>query len=258
MWKTGITKIEPNHIVIKGYTVEELMGRVPFSHTIFLLLKGRLPDEAEGKMIDAILTSSVDHGVTPPTALASRIIASAGVPLPTAVAGGLLAVGDVHGGAIEQCAQILQEWAKKGEPLRGEGRGEPQEVAKKLLSELKSQGKRMPGIGHRIHTKDPRAKRLFELAEELKIKDCHIELLLAIEKEINEGKKKSLPINVDGAIGAVISDLGFDFRIGKAFFLLSRAAGLVAQVYEEMTRERPMRRICEAKAEYDGPWERKL
>ncbi len=249
MWKTGITKIEPNHIVIKGYTVEDLMGRVPFSHTIFLLLKGKLPNEAEGKMIDAILTSSVDHGTTPPTALASRIIASAGVPLPTAVAGGLLAVGDVHGGAIEQCAQILQEWAKKGKP---------QEVAPKLLSELKAQGKRMPGIGHRIHTKDPRAKRLFELAEELKIKDCHTELLLAIEKEINEGKKKPLPINVDGAIGAVISDLGFDYRIGKAFFLLSRAAGLVAQVYEEMTRERPMRRICETKTEYDGPWERKL
>ncbi len=249
MWKTGITKIEPNHIVIKGYTVEDLMGRIPFSHTIFLLLKGKLPSEAEGKMIDAILTSSVDHGTTPPTALASRIIASAGVPLPTAVAGGLLAVGDVHGGAIEQCAQILQEWAKKGKP---------QEVAKKLLSDLKAQGRRVPGIGHRIHTKDPRAKRLFELAEELKIKDCHTELLLAIEKEINEGKKKPLPINVDGAIGAVISDLGFDYRIGKAFFLLSRAAGLVAQVYEEMTRERPMRRICETKAEYDGPWERKL
>ncbi len=249
MWKTGITKIEPNHIVIRGYAVEDLMGRVPFSHTIFLLLKGRLPNESEGKMIDAILTSSVDHGATPPTALASRIIASAGVPLPTAVAGGLLAVGDVHGGAIEQCAQILQEWAKKGEP---------QEVAPKLLSELKAQGKRMPGIGHRIHTKDPRAKRLFELAEEFKIKDCHTKLLLAIEKEINKGKKKPLPINVDGAIGAVISDLGFDFRIGKAFFLLSRAAGLVAQVYEEMTRERPMRRICETKTEYDGPWEREL
>ncbi len=249
MWKTGITKIEPNHIVVKGYAVEDLMGRVPFSHTIFLLLKGKLPSEAEGKMIDAILTSSVDHGTTPPTALASRIIASAGVPLPTAVAGGLLAVGDVHGGAIEQCAQILQEWAKKGKS---------QEIAPKLLFELKAQGKRMPGIGHRIHTKDPRTKRLFELAEEFKIKGCHIDLLLAIEKEINKNKQKLLPINVDGAIGAVISDLGFDFRVGKAFFLLSRAAGLVAQVYEEMTRERPMRRICETKVEYDGPWEKKL
>ncbi len=249
MWKTGITKIEPNHIVIRGYAVEDLMGNVPFSHTIFLLLKGKLPSEAEGSMIDAILTSSIDHGITPPTALASRIIASAGVPLPTAVAGGLLAVGDVHGGAIEQCAQILQEWAPKGEP---------QDLAPKLLSELKAQGKRMPGIGHRIHTKDPRAKKLFELAEKLKIKSSHIDLLLAIEKEINEDKKKPLPINVDGAIGAVISDLRFDFRIGKAFFLLSRAAGLVAHVYEEMTREHPMRKICTTETEYDGPWERKL
>ncbi|MDD2889731.1 MAG: citryl-CoA lyase [bacterium] len=249
MWKTGITKVEPNHLVTRGYKQEDLIGNVSFSNVVFLLLKGKLPSEPEGKMLDAILTSSIDHGVTPPTALASRIVASAGVPLPTAVAAGILAVGDVHGGAIENSARLLQEWAPKGKP---------EKAAKELLEFLKFKGKRMPGVGHRIHTCDPRTQKLFALANELKIAGQHIALMKAIETEINKGLKKPLPINVDGAIAAIVSDMGFDWKLGKAFFLLGRVAGLVAQVYEEQTREKPMRAICTVDAEYDGPWERDL
>ncbi|MDD5529811.1 MAG: citryl-CoA lyase [bacterium] len=257
MWKTGITKVEPNHLVTRGYKQEDLIGNVSFSNVVFLLLKGKLPSVPEGKMIDAILTSSIDHGVTPPTALASRIVASAGVPLPTAVAAGILAVGDVHGGAIENSAKLLQEWAPKGKP---------EKIAIELLEFLKSKGKRMPGVGHRIHTCDPRTQKLFALANELKIAGKHIALMKAIETEItgtsrtggDKGLKKTLPINVDGAIAAIVSDMGFDWKLGKAFFLLGRVAGLVAQVYEEQTREKPMRPICTVDAEYDGPWERNL
>lgn len=250
MWKTGITKIEPNHIVTRGYRQEDLIGNIPFSNVVFLLLKGKMPTKAEGKMIDAILTSSIDHGVTPPTALAARIVASAGVPLPTAVSAGLLAVGDVHGGAIEESAKLLQEWAAK--------KGKLSKAAVELLAELNSKGKRMPGIGHRIHTCYLRTQKLFSLANELKLAGEHIALMKAIESEINKGLKKPLPINVDGAIAAIISDMGFDWRLGKAFFLLGRAAGLIAHVYEEQTREKPMRAICTTETEYDGPWERNL
>lgn len=251
MWKTGITKIEPNHIVTRGYRQEDLIGNVPFSNVVFLLLKGKIPDKAEGKMLDAILTSSIDHGVTPPTALASRIVASAGVPLPTAVSAGILAVGDVHGGAIENCAKILQKWAAKEDV-------KPEKAAVELLAELSAKGKRMPGVGHRIHTCDPRTQKLFSLASELKLSDRHIALMKAVESEINKKTTKSLPINVDGAIAAIISDMGFDWRLGKAFFLLGRVAGLVAHVYEEQSREKPMRAICTTETEYDGPWERDL
>ena len=109
IWKTGITTVKPNRIVTRGYRQEDLIGEVPFSHSVFLLLKGRLPTDNEGKMMDAILTSSIDHGITPPSARAARTVASSGVPLPTAVAAGIMAVGDVHGGAIEQGALLLQE-----------------------------------------------------------------------------------------------------------------------------------------------------
>lgn len=252
-WKTAITKVEPNHIVTRGYRQEELIGNIPFSSAVWLLLKGKLPNDREAKLFDAIITSSIDHGVTPPTTFASRMVASAGVPLPTAVAAGILAVGDVHGGAIEECARILQEAVQKH--LK-EGK-KIEEIASELVNTYRKEKKRLPGLGHRLHTEDPRSERLFKLAEELGLLGEHSLLLREIQSEFSK-VAKLLPVNVDGAIGALISDLGFDYRLGKAFFLLGRAAGLVAHVYEEITREKPMRRFCEVDAEYDGPWEREL
>lgn len=252
MWKTSITKTEPNHIVTRGYKQEELIGTVPFSHVFFLLIKGRMPDKNEAVMMDALITSSIDHGVTPPSTHASRIVASAGVPLPTAVAAGILAVGDIHGGAIEDGARILQEWVKK---MHEQG-WSAEETAHNLLTTLNREGKRMPGCGHRIHKNDPRTQRLFELARELDFAKDHVTLLQKIEQEL--AKKKALPINVDGAIAAIICDMGFDHKLGKAFFVLGRCAGLIAHVYEEMTTQKPMRRMCNQDVEYDGPWERDL
>ncbi len=253
MWKSAISRVEPNHIITRGYPQEELIGRVNFGSAFFLLLKSRLPTEKEARMMDAIITSSIDHGVTPPSTHAARVVASAGVPLSTAVAAGILAVGDVHGGAIEDSARILQEWVG----AMHKNNWSFEQTAENLLEDLKQSKKRMPGFGHRLHTQDPRTARLYELADELKITGAHIKLSQAIKKEFeNQGKK--LPINVDGAIAAIISDMGFDWRLGKAFFLIGRVAGLIAHVYEEMTTQRPMRQMCKQEVEYDGPWERSL
>ncbi len=250
MWNTGITKIEPNHIVTRGYAQEDLIGKIPFASVFFLLLKSRLPDEKEAVMVDALITSSIDHGVTPPSTHAARIVASSGVPLPSAVAAGVLAVGDVHGGAIEDGARILQEWVQ----VMRVNKWDHEKTAQELLVKLKEKGLRMPGFGHRIHTQDPRTSRLFQLASELGFAGDHVKLSLALQNEF--AKKKALPINVDGAIAAIISDMDFDWRLGKAFFLMGRVAGLTAHVYEEMTTQKPMRRMCVQETEYDGPWER--
>lgn len=252
MWETGISKIEPDHIVTRGFRQEELIGRVPFASVFFLLIKGRLPDEHEAVMVDALITSSVDHGVTPPSTHAARLVASAGVPLPSAVAAGVLAIGDVHGGAIEDAARILQEWTG-----RAAGHDWPVErTARELLNDLKEKGARMPGFGHRIHKRDPRTVRLFELASAHGFSRRHVGLARAIENEF--ALTKALPINVDGAIAAIISDMDLDWRLGKAFFLVGRVAGMVAHVYEEVTTQKPMRRMCSQETEYAGPWERDL
>lgn len=247
--KTNITSIAPGQIRIKGYDVSELMGRKSFAETVYLILKGELPTEAEGRMMDAILSSSIDHGVSPPSSQAARLIVSGGNPLNAAVAGGILTIGESHGGAIEQCARILQEWANRDD--------QPDEIAAKLIKDLFAQNKRMPGFGHRLHKTDPRTIRLFEMAKELKFSGRHQQLAQALEAAFKDSGKE-LPINVDGAIAAVISDMGFDWRLGKGFFIISRTVGLVAQAYEERTREKPMRNIGATEFDYDGPPPRKL
>ena len=253
-WTTKITKVEPNHLVTRGYRQEDLIGNVPYSHVVYLLLKGELPSKEHGKMIDAILTACIDHGVTPPSAMASRVVASGGVPLPTAVAAGVLSIGDAHGGAIEKGAKFLQEGVARA---KKEGKT-IDEIAKILVTERREQNKRILGFGHRIHTSDPRTKKLYFLADELGITGDCIVLSKAIEKELNVQTGKQLPINVDGAIAAITSDMGFDWRLGKGFFLLGRVAGLTAQVYEEQTEFKPMRKMFSVECDYDGPKERDM
>ncbi len=253
-WKSKITKVEPNHLVTRGYRQEDLIGNIPYPRVVYLLLKGGLPSEEHGKMIDAILTACIDHGVTPPSSIAARTVASGGVPLPTAVAAGVLSIGDAHGGAIEKGAKFLQDGIVR---MKNE-RKSIAEMGKILVKEARENHKRILGFGHRVHTADPRTKRLFTLADELKISGDHIALSKVIETELESSAGRKLPINVDGAIAAIISDMGFDFRLGKAFFLLGRVAGLTAHVYEEQTREKPMRKMFSVDCEYDGPEEKNL
>ncbi len=253
-WKSKITKVEPNHLVTRGYRQEDLIGNISYPHVVYLLLKGELPSEEHGKMIDAILTACIDHGVTPPSSIASRIVASGGVPLPTAVAAGVLSIGDAHGGAIEKGAKFLQDGVVR---MKNEKKSIA-EMGKILVKEARENHKRILGFGHRVHTADPRTKRLFTLADELKISGDHIALSKVIETELESSAGRKLPINVDGAIAAITSDMGFDYRLGKAFFLLGRVAGLTAHVYEEQTREKPMRKMFSVDCEYDGPEEKNL
>src|SRR5512136_1953108 len=140
-WKTSISKIEPNHIVTKGCRQEDLIRNVPFPSVVYLLLRGTLPTKEYRRMMDAILTSCIDHGVTPPSSIASRTVASGGVPLPTAVAAGILSIGDGHGGAIEKGAKILQDGIAR---MKKEGKT-IEEIAKILVMESQEQKKRISG-----------------------------------------------------------------------------------------------------------------
>ncbi len=253
-WKTKITKVEPNHLVTKGYRQEDLIGNIPFSHVVYLLLKDKLPTKEHGKMMDAILTACIDHGVTPPSSMASRIVASGGVPLPTAVAAGVLSIGNAHGGAIEKGAKFLQDGIKK---MKKENLS-VEKTAEILVKKSREEKRRILGFGHRVHTSDPRTKKLFKLSDELNITGDHLKLSKSIETELEKQIGKKLPINVDGAIAAITSDMGFDFRLGKAFFLLGRVAGLTVHVYEEQKDFKPMRKMFSSEVEYDGVKEKDL
>jgi citrate synthase len=203
--------------------------------------------------MDAILVSSIDHGATPPSALAARTLASTGATLSTSVAAGIMSINRHHGGAIEDCAQQLKAIADRAtrESIS------INEAAQRTLAEMREAGQRMAGFGHRLHTKDPRTVRLFELAREAGVDGPHIQAARAVEKALANAKK-SLPINVDGAIGATLADLGMNPAAFNGIFMIARTPGLVAHVIEEQTRERPMRRIDPINHGYDGPPPRKI
>ena len=247
-WKTAITRIEPNHVRVRGYDIGELMGAVPFGAAVHLILKGELPGEKVGRLMEAILVSSIDHGATPPSALAARTVASTGAGLGAAVAAGILSINRFHGGAIEDCALALGRIVRRSDET-----GEALEAAAAtVVDELKKSAKRMAGFGHRVHTDDPRTRRLFELAAEAGVAGRHVEAARAVEHAFAAAGKK-LPINVDGAIAAVLADLDFEPESMNGLFMIARIPGLIAHVLEEQQRERPMRKIDPASHAYDGP-----
>src|SRR5438034_2266346 len=106
-WQTALTSIAPDKILVRGYCLDEMMGRLTFAEAVYLLLMGELPTPSIGRMFDAILVSSIDHGVTPPSTLAARNVATSGAPLKDSVAAGILAFGPHHGGDIESCMRFL-------------------------------------------------------------------------------------------------------------------------------------------------------
>jgi succinyl-CoA synthetase alpha subunit len=248
-WSSAITQIKPNEIRLRGYRIDELMGQVSFSQAIFLALTGELPSPQVGRLLDAMFVSSIDHGVTPPSALAARTAASTGAPYNAALAVGLLSINQHHGGAIEDSMRMLLRGLElaEGDPARG---------AAALVAAFRQEKKRLPGMGHRIHTADPRTKRLLEMADEAGIAGDGVAMLHAIESAWAEASGKRLPVNVDGAIAALLVDMKLPTELANTFFMMARLPGLVAQVYEEKTRQRPMRSIHPTDHTYDGAPER--
>jgi citrate synthase len=255
-WHSALTAIEPNRILVRGFPLDELMGRLSFADATYLLLMGELPTPAIGRMLDAVLVSSIDHGVTPPSTLAARNVATSGAPLKDSVAAGMLAFGRHHGGDIETCMRFLDSglvMVRSGQTL--------QQAADGIIADFVRTGEAPPGFGHRLHTRDPRAARLFQMALELELEGEHVRLIRAVEHALQahtERFGRPLPVNVDGAIAAITADLGFAYELGNALFLISRLPGLIAHAHEERMRQLPMRQIDPKDEAYDGARERRL
>lgn len=251
VWTTGVTRIAPNQVAVRGRDIAGLMGNTSFGAAVYLILSGTLPDERVGRLMDAILVSSIDHGATPPSCLAARTVASTGAGLSQSVAAGIMSINRHHGGAIEDAARYLGGLLAKAAEMRVG----LDEVATAEVAKIKGSGDRISGFGHRVHTKDPRTARLFELAAAAGLTEAqgrHIGAARAVERAFAT-IGKPLPINVDGAIGAILADLGLDPRVFNGIFMIARTPGLVAHVVEEQTREKPMRRIDPVNHAYDGP-----
>jgi len=239
-WKTALSSVEKNKILIRGYRVEDLMERCTFGDMIYLTFKGELPSRNEGRMIEMIMVSSTDHSFLAPSIDATRFVASGGVPLQASIAAGVISLGDHHGGAIEQCAKLLQDSVRSGTQ------------AADIVADYRTRKQRIPGFGHPWHDRDPRTRTLAAKAKEWKLAGPHLALAEAIAGDLK------LPANIDGIISGIISDMDIAWHYGRAFFVIPRVVGLAAHAVEETTRERPFRVVDMNDVAYDGPPERDL
>jgi citrate synthase len=236
-WRTAIATSDDTHIWIHGYDVTDLMTRADFTDTIFLLHRGRLPNYGEKQILNAILIAVADHGAGAPSCAAARLAASGNRQSPSAaVAAGVLAIGDEHGGAGSACMELITE----GVELSQRDSISIEEAARRVTADAVANKKRLPGLGHRVHSTDPRKAVLFKLAGDTGIAGKGIAFMEALEAEAS-AKIKPLPMNIDGALAAVLYDLGFPPLFGKLIFIIGRVAGITAEVAEEYTREKAMR-----------------
>ena len=245
-WRTAIATSDATHIWLRGHDITSLMTCATFTDAIVLLHLGRLPTPGERRLLDAILIGVADHGAGAPSCAAARLAASGNrQSISAAVAAGILTIGDEHGGAGSTCMQLIGDAL-----LRADVDGlTPEAAARRAVDDAIRERRRLPGLGHRVHTIDPRVRALFDLARAERLAGRGIAFMEALEADAR-ARIKPLPMNIDGALAAVLHDLGFLPPAGRFIFIIGRVAGITAEVAEEYLRERPMRISFEV--EYDG------
>jgi citrate synthase len=255
-WESAISHTSVEEIRIRGYDILELIGNVPFSHALYLIFMGELPTPEIGRVMDALLVASIDHGPGTPSALAARTAASGGAPLKTAAAAGLLSLDRYHGAAVEDCMATLEEVVELSKTLPVEDA--VTQAAEQIVLATRAAGEKIFGFGHRQHRYDHRVDRLFELAEQAGVEGIYMKAARAISNQLEQAVGKPLPINIDGAVAAILSELNFPKGLGNAPFLVARFTGILAHANEEIEKMPRMRRIDPLNYGYCGPKSRTL
>ena len=233
-WSTEIIDMRPGKIRIRGEDIEELIGNISFVQMIWLMLQGKLPSVEEARLLEAALVASVDHGPQAPAIAAARMTVSCGNSLNHAMASAVNMLGDVHGGAGEQCLEMMQ----KVKELLDQGGRLEEAVSEEIANHRQTKGKYIPGFGHRFHKpEDPRAPRLMKLVSDAEgeklVSGNFMRIGLEIQKQLSQGKSTGIAMNIDGATAVIFGELGFAPPLARGLFCLSRSVGILAHAWEQ-------------------------
>ena len=230
-WATSIIRMAPGEVELRGIPVQELIGSVDFVSMIWLMVRGSLPAAREAALLEAALVASVDHGPQAPSIAIARMTATCGVGLNNAMASGVNALGDAHGGAGQQCVEALTEVVA----LEDEGT-DLSAAAEQVVRRYRY----VPGFGHRFHPVDPRRGPLLALVDRAiadgVVAGRHLRAARAVEEHLNAGRSKPVPMNIDGATAVIYAELGFAPPLARGLFVLSRSVGILAHAWEETTQ----------------------
>lgn len=246
-WTTSVSDIEPGSISLRGYPVQDLIGDATFVETIWALVRGDLPSHAEAALLEKALVAAVDHGPQAPSIAAARMASTCGVGLHGAMSTGVGLLGDVHGGAGQQCVDLLLRLAGEVENrVRREGVDAAEarrSATATAIAEHRARRAYVPGFGHRFHPRDPRRDPLLnavaDAAREGTVEGSMLAVALELESQLSSGGR-AIPMNIDGATAVIYAELGFASELARGLFILSRSVGILAHSWEE---SRSARRI---------------
>ena len=235
---TSLARSTPTDIFLQDASLtKELMGNISFIELFIFQLTGKRPTQSQLNVVNAVLVSLMEHGMTPSSITARLIYNSSPEAMQGAVAAGLLGAGGVFLGSMENLGRLLQA----GKQSIDEGITTVEEFARSTIERLIDSGESIPGFGHHIHRPDdPRTPKLFSIAEENGLGGNYIDLLTEMSRQLDVIKGKHITINTTGAVAAVLLNAGFPWHVLKGFSLLARTAGLVTHINEEI--HRPMAR----------------
>jgi len=234
-WKTSIIDIEPGRIHVRGYPIEQLIGRLSYAQMAWLMVRGELPSDEQGTLLEAALVAGVDHGPQAPSISIARMSMTCGVDINNAMASAVNVLGDVHGGAGQQCMELYQ--AIVGEKDQAPHLSWEQAAGIVIDRHQATVSKIVPGFGHRFHHRDPRSVRLLSMLDAAReagvIEGRYLDAARAVEAELERRKGRPLPMNIDGATATIYCELGFPPVVGRGLFILSRSVGILAHAYEQ-------------------------
>jgi citrate synthase len=236
-WATSICRMEPGIVELRGIPVQNLIGSTGLAATIWLMTRGTLPDPREAALLEAALVASVDHGPQAPSIAIARMAVTCGIGLNNAIASGVNALGDVHGGAGEQCVELLNEIVE-----RESGGHTVTDAAATVVGEYRAKSRYVPGFGHRFHPVDPRRDPLLTLVDHAVtdgiVAGRHARAARAVENALDTDRSTPVPMNIDGATAVIYAELGFPPPLARGLFVLSRSVGILAHAWEESTQGR--------------------
>ena len=234
-WATSVSRIEPGVIELRGRPVQDLIGTTTMPEMIWLLVRGDWPSPGQARLLEAALVAGVDHGPQAPSIAIARMTATCGVGLNGAMASGVNALGDVHGGAGQQCVELLNEICDRA----GDDVGS---AVRAVLDEWRARSPYIPGFGHRFHPVDPRRDPLLSLVEDAVgdgvVAGRHLAAALAVEAALTTRSGRPVPMNIDGATATIYAELGFAPPLARGLFVLSRSVGILAHAWEETQQGR--------------------
>lgn len=232
---SSIALAERDRVVVRGADLcEEMIGREGFT-SFFIRLLGVEPGPSLVALVDATLVAISEHGLVPSVQTARMTFAAAPDALQGAVAAGILGCGSVVLGAAEGAGRFLSEIIASCD----RSAKDLSEEAHLAVARLKADRQALPGFGHPLHRPDdPRALRLLDYARSIGVDGRHMAALEAVRTVLPEALGRQLPLNVSGAIPAVLLDAGYPTRALKGIPIIARAGSLVAHLLEE--QERPI------------------